>query len=303
MATRLAHANGLAVFFNPWKMHATADETCAYLREAARAAEQLRVDGVDITLVVGCEYTIFSKGVFPGDSFNERVSWLGGQISDMGMSKANLPESVRTKSDDLNKILRSLASMAREEFGGQITYSSGSWEIVDWSIFDIVGIDYYRRGETAEEYTGGLETYRIGKPLVVMEVGCCTYEGAASRGDGGFVLLQRVENDGNGKFKDDVMPTRSETEQTNYVGTQLELLRGAGVKAVFVFVFSFPAMRTGEGGKDLDMMAFSLVKTFPDDQPKSKELPPWAPKEAFHQLAAFYAHEKQSASQSKPVSR
>jgi hypothetical protein len=141
VASQAAHALGLTVFFNPWKMHATADETCTYLCEAARAAEELRSAGVDIVLVVGCEFSIFSKGVFPGGTFNERVAWLGQQIEDAGMSRASLPRSITEKSGELNKVLKALVSTAREEFAGQITYSSGTWEIVDWSIFDIVGVD------------------------------------------------------------------------------------------------------------------------------------------------------------------
>lgn len=293
VAAQAAHALGLTVYFNPWKMHATADETCSYLCEAAKAAEELRVTGVDVVLVVGCEYTIFSKGVFPGESFNDRIAWFGSQVAESGISAANIPDSVRAKSAKLNEILRRMTATARAEFGGPVTYSSGSWELVDWSIFDIVGTDYYRRGESAEEYVGGLEAYRVGKPLAVMEVGCCAYEGAAARGDGGFVLLQGTMEDGTGKFVDDVVPTRSETEQADYIETQLTLLCDK-VDAIFVFVFSFPAMRKGEGLKDLDMMGFSLVKTFPDDDPRSKAMPPWAPKESFHRLADFYAREKEA---------
>jgi hypothetical protein len=121
-----------------------------------------------------------------------------------------------------------------------------------------------------------------------MEVGCCAYEGAAARGDGGFALLQGANPDGSGIFEGGVVPTRSEREQADYVGTQLELLANADVHAVFVYVFSFPSLRTGEGAKDLDMMCFSLVKTFPDQDPRSKAMPPWAPKEAFHRVADFF---------------
>lgn len=296
-ASRAAHECDLTVFFNPWKMHATAEETAIYVREAAREAEKLRLEGLEIVLIVGCEYSIFSRGVFPGETFNERVVWMTGQVGETGMSHRNLPEALGEKSGRLNEVLRELAAAAREEFGGKVTYSAGSWELVDWSIFDIVGIDYYRRGESAQEYTEGLEAYRLGKPLAVMEVGCCAYQGAAPRGDGGFALLQGVNDDGTGKFLNDEEPVRSETEQADYVETQLGLLRSAGVDAMFVFVFSFPAMKTGDGSKDLDKMGFSLVKTFPEGDPRSKEMPPWEPKEAFHRLAKLYAAEKDAADQ------
>ncbi|ODM22836.1 hypothetical protein SI65_00425 [Aspergillus cristatus] len=286
-AARAAHAIELTVFFNPWKMNADVDETRAYFEEAAEAAEQLRNEGVDIIFVAGCEYTIFSKGVFPGDSFNERGAWFGAQLAG-GFTLENIPETVREKSTKLNEILRSFAEVIRAKFAGSLTYSAGTWETVDWSIFDIVGIDHYRRGETEEQYVADLQRHRFDKPLVVMEVGCCAYEGAAERGDAGFILLKGTNPDGSGMFEDDVVPTRSEREQADYLGTQLVLLANADVHAVFIYVFSFACMRTGEGAKDLDMMCYSLVKTFPDQNPRSRAMPPWAPKESFHRVANFF---------------
>ncbi|MEI1419887.1 hypothetical protein EFK13_01015 [Bacillus cabrialesii] len=77
----------------------------------------------------------------------------------------------------LNQALRSFVETVRPVFGGQLTYSAGVWEEVDWSIFDIVGVDYYRHAETDEEYIAGLERYRREDlPIAIMEVGSCTYE-------------------------------------------------------------------------------------------------------------------------------
>ncbi|MFE9445839.1 hypothetical protein ACFYO2_44595 [Streptomyces sp. NPDC006602] len=286
-AGRAAHAAGLAVYFSPWKMNAGIDETRAYLAKAAAAAEQLRSEGADIVFVTSCEYTSFGDGIFPGASWAERSTWLGVQTAGAHMPGASLPDALLEKSAKLNKVLRSFAETIRATFGGPLTYSAGT-EAIDWSIFDIVGVDYYRRGETEEEYVAGLSAYRHGKPLAVMEVGCCTYEGAAVRGDGGFMILQGVNPDGSGIFEGGVVPTRSEREQADYAGRQLELLADADVHAVFVFTFSFPAMRTGEGAKDLDMTSFALVKTFGHEDPKSKAMPPWEPKESFHRVAEFF---------------
>ncbi|KAI7210388.1 hypothetical protein KC333_g8258 [Hortaea werneckii] len=290
LAARAAHDVGLAVYFNPWKMNATADETRDYLSEAAKAAEQLRsANGPDLVLLVSCEYTIFSRGCFPGDTFAERATWLGTQFSLGGETTiTNPPQAVLDKSTHLNEILRSLVETARKHFRGPISYSAGSWERVDWSIFDIVGIDHYRRGESAEDYVSSLDKYRLGKPLGVMEVGCCAYEGASLRGDGGFVLLKGVNSDGSGVFENGVVPIRSEKEQADYIETQLGLLQSQDLHAAFVYLFSFPSFPAGEGDRDLDMMAFSLVKTSPENDARSKAMPPWAPKEAFHRLAAIY---------------
>ncbi|KAI7479417.1 hypothetical protein KC357_g4175 [Hortaea werneckii] len=290
LAARAAHDVGLAVYFNPWKMNATAEETRDYLSEAAEAAEHLRsAHGLDVVLLVSCEYTIFSKGCFPGDTFTDRVTWLGSQFSQGSeIVMTNPPQAILDKSTQLNEILRILVQTARNHFRGPISYSAGGWERVDWSIFDVVGIDHYRRGELAEDYVSGLDKYRLGKPLGVMEVGCCAYEGAGPRGDGGFVLLKGVNPDGSGIFENDLVPTRSETEQADYIETQLGLLQSQDLRAVFVYLFSFPSFPAGEGSRDLDMMAFSLVKTFHESDVRSKAMPPWAPKEAFHRLAAVF---------------
>ncbi|MGY3615225.1 hypothetical protein [Bradyrhizobium sp. USDA 10063] len=285
-ATRIAHAVGLTVFFNPWKMNVPTSELAAYFREAARAAEQLRKEGTDIVFVCGCEITLFNRGIFPGSTVMERVAWmsaLGGADRETERFKNFLE-----KSGMINGVLRPIVDAVRLEFGGSVTYSSGTWETVDWSPFDIVGVDYYRNGEPANEYVAGLDRFRAGKPLVVMEVGSCAYEGAAARGAGGFMLLEGQNADGTGKFAGGVVPTRSEREQADYAGEQLELLSNAGIDGVFIYVFSFPSCRLGEGARDLDMMSFSLVKTFPEDDPRSKQMPPWAPKEAFHRVADFF---------------
>ena len=300
IAARSAHSMGLKVFFNPWKMNATIEETRAYFEEAAKTGERLRNEGIDLVFIAGCEYTIFSKGVFPGDSFNDRVMFLA-QHFPSGHMIEDIPQALRDKSVELNNVLRSFVEVVRSQFGGQITYSAGSWEVVDWDILDVVGIDYYRRGEPAEKYVSCLDRYRVGKPLAVLEVGCCAYEGAAERGDGGFVLLKGTNPDGTGIFENDIVPTRNEKEQADYVGTQLELLKNAGVDAAFIFVFSFPCMPAGRGATDLDMMSFSLVKSFPEKDPRSKDMPPWVPKESFHRVAdTFRTMEQEEQSSAVP---
>lgn len=78
----------------------------------------------------------------------------------------------------------------KRNYKGRVTYASGIWEDVDWSLFDIVGVDYYRDRQTAEDYVNGIQRYaRHGKPVVVMEVGCCAYRGAARMGSAGHTVL------------------------------------------------------------------------------------------------------------------
>lgn len=285
IASRIAHGAGLTIFFNPWKMNVPITELEDYFAQAARAAEALREEGADIVFVAGCEMSLFNEGIFEGATLMERMPSLVGLAQRKPEdAKAWLSE----KSKMLNVALGGIVKVTRDQFGGPITYSAGMWEQVDWSIFDIVGIDHYRANETAEHYVEILDGYRIGKPLVVMEFGCCAYEGAGLLGAGGFMRLHGVGPDGTGIYADGIVPTRSEREQSDYVAEQFGLLAGADVAGVFVYVFSFPTFPYGENARDLDMMSFSLVKTYPKGHPLSEQMPPWEPKEAFRRISGIY---------------
>jgi len=287
LASRMAHEQGLAVLFNPWKMNADAAELKPYYIEAAKEAEKLRRDGVDITFVAGCEYTIFQRGILPGATLAERLAGLGALFGE-GPEKAH--EKMRPHSVQINQFLSDFNAGIREEFKGPVTYAALAFEQIDWTPFDIVGVDHYRGAETAEEYVRQFHSYRVpNKPLYCMEVGSCAYEGAAKLGGGGFMILEGVDPDGSGRFRDGVTPKRNETEQADYIETQVKLLANNDADGIFIYVFAFPLYPHGEGNKDLDMVSFSLVKTFPKDDPRSRQMPPWAPKEAFHRLADLYA--------------
>lgn len=286
-AARIAHSEGLCVFFNPWKMGVSIDDLATYYAEAASSAEQLRKEGIDIVFVTGCETSIFNAGVLPGATLAERIGWLGAQFTTAG-PRGRASAAFADKWSVLNTALANFARSIRGEFKGRVTYSAGLWEQVDWSLFDIVGVDHYRQGESAEEYVEGLKRYQTGKPVVVMEVGSCAYVGAAARGGGGFMILEGRNPDGSGKFAGGVVPSRSEREQADYVGEVLELIDSAGADGVFIYVFSFPQSPIGEGARDFDMVSYSLVKTFPKSDPRSRAMPPWVPKEAFFRTADFY---------------
>ena len=287
-AARLANARGLKVFFNPWKHAVGPEEVINYMDSAAIEAEKLRKEGVDITFITGCEYTLFNKGVYPGETFNDRFQWLM-QLGTSGKSLEELMKEFEAKNKTLNEILRKIAGTVRSKFNGPVGYSAGTWENVDWSLFDLVGIDNYRRGETDEVYKAGMERYKqYGKPVVIMEFGCCAYEGAAPRGGEAFAILQGTDADGNGIYEGGVTPKRSEKEQADYIEGVLRLMEEAGMEGGFVYVFSYPIYPYRDKGCDLDMTSYSLVKSFDTDDVRSRQMPPWQPKEAFYRLGQIY---------------
>ncbi len=285
-AAETASINGLKVFFNPWLMEGSANDVVSYMGKAAKAAEALRLKGIDVTFVTGCEFTIFNPGIFEGKNVNERVETLTKLAQ---LDSIALEEKIEEVSLKLNGILQRIVDKVRKHFKGPVTYSSGSWEPVDWSIFDIIGIDYYRDQQSDQEYLNGLERYlAIGKPVYVMEVGCCAYEGAAELGAGGYRICTGVDKKGNGIYADGKMPIRNEKVQADYAEQQIRLLYESGIEGMFIFEFSFPIAPFREKGHDADMTAYPIVKSYPSEDLRSKLLPPWEPKEAFHRISQVY---------------
>lgn len=283
-AAEIADTYGLNVLFNPWLMAADADNVVAYMGEAADAAQRLADRGIEVTFVTGCEYTLFNSGAIPGKDFDDRMQWL----SSLGKGPGTAIEKLMQASEKLNKILQRICKRVRDRFSGKVTYSSGTWEMVDWAPFDIIGVDYYRNAESDEEYVAGLDRYRGDKPVYVMEVGCCAYKGAAVRGSEGFAIFQGVDASGNALYEGGITPQRSETEQADYVERQISLLDQAGVECVCIYVFSYPVYPYGKDGIDYDMVSYALVKSFPAGDARWDHIPAWVPKEAFYRLGAVY---------------
>lgn len=299
VASEMAHKAGMKVFFNPWWMNADAETVIAYMAEAAKAAEWLRKKNVDITFVAGCEFTLFNKGIFEGNSVTERLASMM-QLAQYADDKEKLDKKNAETSRQLNSILRRMVDGIRSNFKGQVTYSAGTWEPVDWSMFDVIGLDYYRDKHTDEEYLDGLRKYyAYKKPVWVMEVGCCTYEGAAQLGGSGFTVCHGVDEEGNGIYAGGVAPKRSEKEQADYAERQIRLLHSSGIEGMFIFEFSFPIAPYREKGHDADLTAYPIVKSFAPEDPRSQQLPAWQPKEAFHRVGNVYREleRKNSASE------
>lgn len=118
-------------------------------------ANAVRQEGVDLVFVAGCEYSLFNEGVFAGKDINGRLASLMslGEGKDMAAFQRSLQE----KYQDLNRILARVSQAVRQNYKGLVTYASGTWEDVDWSLLDIVGVDYYRDRQTAEAYVNGIQ--------------------------------------------------------------------------------------------------------------------------------------------------
>ncbi|MER8072098.1 hypothetical protein ABTZ59_27740 [Streptomyces sp. NPDC094034] len=291
LASRAAIAEGLAVFFSPWKMNVDLAASKQYVAEAAALAEQLRQDGADIVFITNCEYSIFCDGVYPGSDIFERSAWAKGYFEGgaLPLTPQGLHDDLSEPHSRLNDALRELAATVRESFHGPVTYSAASFEDVDWTIFDLTGPNFYRERQSDEEYLAGLEYYRsYGNPVIVPEFGSCTYVGAADLGARGWRVVEDVLPDGSAVWQNGTVPTRSEREQADYIERQLTFYEEHDVHAAFVFIFSQISRPRGEGPRDLDLGSYALVRFYPPEDPRAQDNQPWERKESFHRVAEMF---------------
>jgi hypothetical protein len=183
VAGELAAAAGLEVWFAPFPCELAAADLASLFAECAERAEHLRRSGAAVVLVCGCELSLFGAGFLPGGTVYERIAGLQAGGEQLHSAFAALPGK-------LNGFLAATAEDARGRFGGPLSYASGMWEPVDWTPFDVVGVDAYRDAENAGRFRLELrQRLRHGKPLAITEFGCCGYAGAADRGGLGWAIL------------------------------------------------------------------------------------------------------------------
>jgi hypothetical protein len=282
---------GLEVWFSPELWDRPTGETLAYIATAAGEAERLRRQWPDLVVFsVATEATLFVRGIVAGRTFNQRL--------------ANVRRDVRAgrHAQPLAAFLATAGRNARSVFGGPITYASLPFEPVDWSLFDIVGVDHYRESRNASRYLDTLGRFRAhGKPVVITEFGMRTYQGADTDGALGTgitnwktVALHRLPLLGRLVRPRLAAGThvRDEVLQARRIVENLAILDDAGVDGAFVCTFVEPLSTYSPDPRyDLDMGALSLVKTYAHGRGATYPDLTWEPKESFHAVADFYARQ------------
>jgi hypothetical protein len=272
-AATLAHQAGLHVSLQLRSIDAPRGATAARVAEAARAAASLLHQG-GVTLNVGCEMTLFTSGFVPGATFRSRIRNLMWVFPFLPLINLRL-----------NRYLREVASLARAHFGGPITYGAGAWETVDWTPFDLVGVNLYRDRWNEKTYLADLrQLRRPGKPVVITEFGCSAFEGAEREGGGGWMAIDF----------DAVPPVvrpgrvRSEQVQASVLDELLALYAAEGIDGAYVFDFVQPALaHDPDPARDLDMAGYGLVKV-PAPGPGATSIT-WDRKASFGVVARHYA--------------
>ncbi|MBE1463147.1 abortive phage infection protein [Kibdelosporangium phytohabitans] len=274
--TRAAAERGLTVYVQPRLYDHSQREILDHLAESARQVERLRRQGARIVFAAGCEHILFTPDIVPGANFEERIANIGTLP----------PQEWPNVANRLNAFLAKAAAVSRQNFGGTVTYGGAFFEPVDWSVFDMVGVDYYEYFGTDAEYRADLAKYRKwNKPLTIMEFGSCTYPGAPQRGGSGYDIVDYEQ------VPPVIRPgyARDEHAQAGHIARLLRIFAAERIPA-HVYTFVNPgAPHSPVREHDMDIASFSVVKTVRDrhDDPYSRYR--WEAKESFRALARHNA--------------
>jgi hypothetical protein len=281
-ASEIALELGMQLWLSPVYIDATPEQNANYIHECANAAEKLRAKYDNMVFVAGCEYSLFIHGFIKGEDYRQRmanISGLSGKLSNY----FGRHDHVYKK---MNEFLDTTAKSIRSVFNGKVTYAAGTWEKVDWSIFDIVSINHYRSSDNQSSYVKKLKSYHIHeKPVAVTEFGCGTYEGAEKAGKGAWNIIKVKD----GKRRIEGNYKRSETIQADYIIDLLNIFRDENIHAAFVFTFVNPGCKYNSNPVyDFDRVSYGIVKPIYNIKPD--EALNFLPKEAFYRLADYYGN-------------
>jgi hypothetical protein len=288
-ATDALELGGLQVWFSPELFKRSREETVAYLARAATAAEPLHEQFPgQLVFCVGTESSLFTCGIVPGRTVNQRIA----SIRRAGLRSGPYAQP-------LQAFLAEASGKVRKVFRGPLTYASTPFEVVDWSLFDFIGVDHYRNSKVEHRYAERIRPYLgQGRPVVNTEFGHSAYRGDRAGlmefGEVGMgsLALSRIPLAGRlvrprlkrGTYR------RDEAYQARELTKTLEILDAEGVDGAFVWTFADPWLTHAQDPRhDLDMTATALVKTYPRGHGTTYPDLPWEPKQAFAAVATSYA--------------
>ncbi|RJQ66906.1 hypothetical protein D5S17_34515 [Pseudonocardiaceae bacterium YIM PH 21723] len=221
-AATIAVELGMELWFSLFTLEADQEEELRLLAECAEHAERLRVGGAGIVLTTGAELGLFLEGILPG-TLEERLALL----TEPDRLRAEIPHVPAR----INAFLARAVTVVRDRFGGPISYASIPFEGVDWTPFDIIGVDLYRTAQIADRFAEGVRSLVArGKPVAITEFGCATYAGAGADGARGGEI---VDWDGlrplglRGAYR------RDEREQVTVFTELMDIFEAEGVDIAF----------------------------------------------------------------------
>ncbi|GAA0420429.1 hypothetical protein Acor_30390 [Acrocarpospora corrugata] len=282
VAAGYAAAAGLEVWLCPFTCDITADELLAVIADCAEYGEVLRRRGAEVVLVTGSELSLVTDGFLPGATFRDRIPLL--------TRPERLREVIPLVPGRVNAFLGKAVAVARERFGGRISYSSLPFEQVDWTPFDIIATDAgYRSAATAATYRESVRALvaqgrALGKPVSINEFGCVTHRGAADLGERGDSIIDWGDDGAPTGLTGD--PVRDEHEQAAYLREVLDILDAEGVDSAFWYTFArYDLPHRDDPRMDFDLASPGVVKVLEGRRGTTYPDLPWEPKAAFTALA------------------
>jgi len=280
---------GLQVWLSPELFGRSREATLAYLARAATAAEPLHKQFPGrLTFCVGTESSLFTSGIVPGRTTERRIA----SIREAGVRSGAYAEP-------LQAFLAEAVRRVRRAFGGPLTYASLPFEVVDWSLFDVIGVDLYRNSMVEHRYPEMVgRCVGRGKPVVNAEFGHSSYRGdQPGRMEFGEVdtlslFLRRIPVAGRlarPRVKGHT-PVRDEEHQARELTKTLAILDADAAAGAFIWTFADPWLtHSADPRHDLDMTSTALVKTLERGSGTAYPGLGWEPKKAFGAVASFYA--------------
>ncbi|MDX3242715.1 abortive phage infection protein [Streptomyces sp. ME18-1-4] len=272
-----AAEQGLHVWLQPTLGDVPQRDILEHLAETGRIAQRLRRQGASVDLSVGCEFWLFVPGILPGETVLERVRNLLNGTYDPVVTQRRL-----------DAFTARAARTGRSVFDGRLSYAAAQDDQVDWSLFDVVGIDYYSFFPRPADYVKELRRFlRWGKPLAITEFGTCAYVGAPQTGGMGWDVVDYDKDPE--EIKGHLV--RSERTQADYVAALLGVFESMGLYAAMAFEFVTPDAphRADNPRFDIDMASYAITKTVHKRPGHPEAGWHWEPKQAFHALARHYA--------------
>jgi hypothetical protein len=288
-ATDALTLGGLQVWLSPELFKKSRKATIAYLARAAAAAGPLHEQYPGrLVFCVGTESSLFTNGIVPGRTTNQKIA---------NIRRAGLQSG--PYATELQAFLAEASDTVRKAFHGPLTYASTPFEVVDWSLFDVIGVDHYRNSRNENRYAETIRRYvGQGKPVVNTEFGHSPYRGdrpgLMELGDAvtASVLLHRIPLAGRlvrPRLKKGTH-VRDEERQARELTKTLGILDAEGADGAFIWTFADPWLtHSADPRHDLDMTSTALVKTCERGGGTAYPGLPWEPKPAFGAVASFYA--------------
>jgi hypothetical protein len=243
------------ILLSPRYVNETIDKTIDTFGELSRRIGYSKLRS-SILLAVGNELTVDAMGIYPGQTYVERVAQIEEKQHDKKCQQK------------LEAFLRDLIAVARRNTDVRLTYAAGSWEwMMPWGDLDldVLGDNHYWYKEYGNPEDPNNEWFshvrhfkQYGKPYFITEFGSGAFKGAFDLGGGAWMS-------GHAMFKDEDIQAAYIEEYIKMFNRTHEI--GQTVDGCFLFDYydqTFAIVNPGDAGAigPKPMKSFFMYKSY-----------------------------------------